>query len=982
MKNQLSTFITNKTLCLLVSVWFSVFLNAQIPGLTQFTLNDGLPSNTIYEITQDAQGNMLFATDYGLSKFDGTNFKNYTIDDGLPDNEILRLFKDSKQRIWLFGFNGEIAYILNNKIYNKTNSSFLKKFKLTSYIHDFLEDSFGNIWFLDANLNLLVLNNKDQIIQFSKIINYSNKSNCYFIEDKFKKVNLITFEDKAFIKRDIFSNNEDWVEIKMTDFTSKEIESVRNKRTSLLRQDDFTSIKIFERLLNKENINQNNLLFKTYLFDNNYWVTGLNTGAFIFYKNDELKNPIPILKDIQTTRAFQDREKNIWVGSISNGVVIFPDNNTISYHFDNQIDNDLYTVDVFNNHIFVGDNYGKIFVIKEKTLEHIKTIHLNSNQLFDRARIGKIHNNKFHFLGNDNYVIIDDLLNVTKIVSKNKLQGDCKNQQSFKNISFDGNSTLISNAGGLFKVDTKTKKTELLHNTRTTTVLKTKSDTIWLGTTKGLQFLYQNKVHKPNLNNDFNTTVITDLKKINNGILIATNSKGLGLLKNDNLTVINKKMGLLSNSIKSVFIAPNNDLWISTNYGLNKVKVDKNFNPILIESYTISEGLNTNDVRNCFVTNEFAYVATSKGLNIIDLKSAKNTFETPSVHINEIFLNNKLISLDGNQVFSSSSNNIQFNYSGISFKSIGNISFKYRLIGLENEWIYTKNNSVRYSSLPFGNYTFELKSITKNGIESSDYYQYSFKIKRPFYHTWFFRIFIILTIFGGLYFWYSSRIKQLKKEKEIEDKISNLRFKALNAQMNPHFINNLLTMIIDLISKGAKEKAVNYLFSFSNLVNLVLHTTKTNLISLEKELSILKYFIELNSLKYENNLVFNINYNDLENEDLEAIKIPPMIIQPIVENCLKHGLDSNHPNPTINLDIIIENDEFLICTITDNGNGLKSTKSNSKDGGVSLENIDERLMLMNEKISSETFLTISNLSDDFPNLAGTKVELKIPLIYL
>ncbi|MDP3352733.1 MAG: two-component regulator propeller domain-containing protein, partial [Flavobacteriaceae bacterium] len=818
MKNRLSIVFSHKTLCLLAGVWFFISTNAQIPGLTQFTLNDGLTSNTIYDISQDSQGNMLFATDFGLSKFDGVNFKNYTIEDGLPDNEILRMFKDSKQRIWLFGFNGNIAYIKDQKIYNKSNTAFLKKFNFSSYIHDFHEDSNGNIWLLDANSNLLVLNYKDQIIKTSTVKNYTNKSQFYFIEDKFKKVNLITYDEKILIKSGSFSNNEDWTEFKISDFLSKDIESTRNKRTTLLRKEDFVSMKIFQRLLNKSNINQNNLLFKTYLFDNNYWVTGLNKGAFIFNKNQQLENPIPILKDYQTTRAFQDREKNIWVGTLSNGVILFPDNNTTSYNFENIIDNDLYTVDVLNNYILVGNSFGKIFVIKEKTLEHIKTINLTNNNFLDRARIGRIYNNEYYFLSSDNYIIINKELDIKKIINKDDLKGDFENQKSFKAISVKENLTLISNAGGIFKVDTKTKKTELVHKGRTTAVLQNQSDTTWFGSTNGLHFIYQNRVHKPELKGDFNSTIITDLENFNNGILIASNSKGLGFLKNGKLSIINRHSGLLSNSIKSVFIAPNNDLWISTNLGLNRVKVDEAFNPISIESYTISEGLNTNDVRNCFVTEHYAYVATSKGLNIIDLKSKKRLISTPTVHIKEIILNNTMIPLDDNQSFSSSNNNIQFNYSGISFKSIGNISFKYRLIGLEKDWIDTKNNSVRYSTLPYGNYTFELKSITKNGIESSKIYQYSFKIKRPFYHTWFFRIIVIIIIFSGLYAWYLTRKKREKREKEIDEKISNLRFKALNAQMNPHFINNLLTMIIDLISKGKKEKAVSYLFSFSNLV--------------------------------------------------------------------------------------------------------------------------------------------------------------------
>ncbi|MDP2088947.1 MAG: two-component regulator propeller domain-containing protein [Flavobacteriaceae bacterium] len=988
MKNRLSIVFTQKTLCLLVGVWFFISTNAQIPGLTQFTINDGLPSNTIYEITQDSQGNLLFATDYGLSKYDGNSFKNFTIEDGLPDNEILQLFKDSKQRIWLIGFNEKIGFLFNNSIFNQENTPFLNQLKFNSLIVDVFEDSKKNIWFLDSNFSVFKLNTENQVSKYNVKTNAGfNEKSKFFLETKSNEVLIATSTSinnfNKIYTLNITKPNENWIELKnLNNISDVQIEKIKQSTSSLLKDLDKDIGKIYNYIIPKNNNSTGNLLFKTYSFDNNYWVTNLNKGAFIFNKNQQLENPIPILQNYQPTRAFQDREKNIWVGTMSNGVVLFPDNNTTSINFENTIDNDLYTVTILNNHIFMGNSSGKILVLNKKTLKHTNTISLNKNQISDRARVGKIHNNKIHLLSNSNYITIDDQLNVTKIVSKDDLKGNCETQKSFKALSFSGNSTLIANAGGIFKANTNTKKTNLVYSNRTTAVLQNKSDTIWFGSTNGLHFLYQNKVQKPDLKGDFNSTIITDLESYNNGILIATNSKGVGFLKNGKLSVINKRSGLLSNSIKTIFVAPNNVLWISTNYGLNSVKIDNDFKPICIDSYTISEGLNTNDVRNCFVTDGFAYVATSKGLNIIDLKSKKNLFEVPTVHINEIILDNNVISLDNNQEFSSNNNNIQFNFSGISFKSIGNISFKYRLIGLEDEWIGTKNNSIRYSTLPFGNYTFELKSITKNGIESTDIYQYSFKIKRPFYHTWIFRIFVILVVFGGLYSWYFKRINDLKKQKEIDEKISNLRFKALNAQMNPHFINNLLTMIIELISKGEKEKALKNLFSFSNLVNLVLQSTKSNLISLQKELSILDYFVELNSLKYQNDLVFKINLNDLNSDDLESVKIPPMILQPIIENCIRHGLESDHPNPTIQIDLAIEDDEFLICTITDNGNGITSTESKSKDGGISLHNIDERLMLMNDKKCSDSFITMNNLSDEFPNLAGIKVELRIPLIYL
>ena len=115
------------TLILIAFLLFSTTLFAQIPGLTQFTTNNGLPSNTIYDIVQDENGFIWFATDYGISKFDGITFKNFTVTDGLPGNEILAFYKDSKNRIWMTAFNGNVGFIQNGQFYNKENLAFLSQ---------------------------------------------------------------------------------------------------------------------------------------------------------------------------------------------------------------------------------------------------------------------------------------------------------------------------------------------------------------------------------------------------------------------------------------------------------------------------------------------------------------------------------------------------------------------------------------------------------------------------------------------------------------------------------------------------------------------------------------------------------------------------------------------------------------------------------------------------------------------------------------
>ena len=139
---------------LLVFILFQYNLLAQIPGFTQFNINNGLPSNTVYDINQDENGFLWIATDYGLSRFDGVNFKNFTISDGLPDNEILKLFRDSQNRIWLIGFNGKIGYLKNYKFFNHNNKELLNELDFNNYVADIFEDSQQNIWLLESLNNI------------------------------------------------------------------------------------------------------------------------------------------------------------------------------------------------------------------------------------------------------------------------------------------------------------------------------------------------------------------------------------------------------------------------------------------------------------------------------------------------------------------------------------------------------------------------------------------------------------------------------------------------------------------------------------------------------------------------------------------------------------------------------------------------------------------------------------------------------------
>ena len=488
-----------------------------------------------------------------------------------------------------------------------------------------------------------------------------------------------------------------------------------------------------------------------------------------------------------------------------------------------------------------------------------------------------------------------------------------------------------------------------------------------------------NKIEKYNLGVKFNNSIIYSLVESPYGLLIGSNSFGLGLLNNGEFNSYSTSDGLLSNYIKSIYVWNGKSIWLATYLGLNKIHLDKNNTIVSIKSYTISDGLFSNDVRDCIITNSKVYVATSKGVNVIDLSKEENSKLSPIIQLNKVLVNNIPINKNKSQIFDYTQNNFEFDFSGISFKSLGNIHYKYKLKGLEKNWVETKNNTVRYAELPDGEYTFEAYSIAKNIEQSKNNISFSFRITPPFHKTWWFAILMIGFLLVTLYLYFNQRAIRIKKENEIKENISNLRYKALNSQMSPHFINNLIVNINNSMTRDNYKTVEKGIHNFGKLVNLVLKSTKLNLISLEDELNMVNSYIELEKLRFSN-LNYKLNTSTLSKEDLEFTLVPPMIIQPIVENSIKHGFTDKEKLNEISLHIYIEKDDYLICEITDNGQGIKEKLDQRKSKGISIQNIQERLELVSDNAKKEQFIITENVYDEFSKLAHVKVTIKIPLL--
>jgi tetratricopeptide (TPR) repeat protein len=229
-------------------------------------------------------------------------------------------------------------------------------------------------------------------------------------------------------------------------------------------------------------------------------------------------------------------------------------------------------------------------------------------------------------------------------------------------------------------------------------------------------------------------------------------------------------------------------------------------------------------------------------------------------------------------------------------------------------------------------------------------------------------------------------IQKLSSEKaksELQQQTIELEMRALRAQMNPHFIFNSLNSINRFILQNNRKKASEYLTKFSKLIRLILQNSQTSMISLENELESLQLYLELEALRFDNHFDYAIT---LENDlDISSIKVPPLIIQPYVENAIWHGLMHKEEKGLLQIELFML-DEMLACKITDNGIGrMKSAALKSKPASthksMGMQITATRIEMLQRENKSNASIKITDLMLPDGTAGGTEVLLTIPVCY-
>lgn len=334
-----------------------------------------------------------------------------------------------------------------------------------------------------------------------------------------------------------------------------------------------------------------------------------------------------------------------------------------------------------------------------------------------------------------------------------------------------------------------------------------------------------------------------------------------------------------------------------------------------------------------------------------------------------------------------SQNFFSLRLSTINYNNPEEYKLSYRLLGLNDAWITSTNREAVFTNIDGGKYTFEARLLDKYDQPLPARYVLPLKIIPPFWQTWWFKLLSILfvVIIGATY--YLIRVRSIQREAALtmafNKRIANMELTTLRAQMNPHFLFNSLNSIRYQILTNQKEEADRYLLKFSRLVRLILNNSRQQLIYLKDELEALALYIELESSRFDHKFTYELKIED--SVDIEHLKIPPILIQPFVENAIWHGLMQKSSAGKVMIDIK-KTDKLLIIKVEDDGIGrekakeLKS-KTAEKRQSMGIEITGNRLEIIEKIYGIECRAELIDLKNEAGEACGTAVFITLPLIY-
>jgi ligand-binding sensor domain-containing protein/two-component sensor histidine kinase len=966
----------------------TLLVKAQNYSFVKYSNNEGLPQSQVTAIHQDSSGYLWIGTLGGLSRFNGSIFKNYTPEHGLYNNRVSSI-------------NG-----INDKLYigHEGGISILHNDSLTS----------------------LSLPTENNIVQVKKIIVFNNRiliitNGLGLFEIDGKRIkpvkyldtnqvpigNLLKVRDAKVVLDELYLATQKGI---YTLNQSNQIKTVTTLKNNSYSGITYYKNKIYTCSYNGNIIEINpiskeykllhtssNLRYRQlFIFNDQIWLNAKNGVEKLDISGKQLmvfssENGLQT-QDINS--VFIDREANIWFGSSGKGLLKLTGEAFTYFNKQSGLSSDLilsvletkegdYYFSSYDNGITLKEKKGakKVVSINSQniwcSLENKKGDILfgTSNGLYrltnkvSTQKIDKVsafttkvsalyetEPNKIYIAGQHGFgILTQDSLTVVS----NELTKDSE----IKGFTWHKNTLYVLGQTALFKYTAQKLERIKLDQPYTFSSITKIGDKIFIGSEQGLYQLKENKLIQIYLSNKTSANNVTFLNKQSNNLYIGTN---------DGLFIFNIQT-------KS-----------KIHFGINEGLID----------------LETNINSSYFDRDGYFWFGTSNGLMRLDLSKSKDVFNTalPLLTVANISLSksNKdvLTYAEGVDKNGLPKNlKIPFKYNGLSVTLDGlylsnpkSLKYATKLNDEEDAWSnLTEDKTINLASLSYGRYTLSAFAETQDGKKSKPL-NFTFEILPPYYaKTWFIGLCLAVLLVLSLLLikLNGNRIIKEQKRKQLEEKLryqtrlSKLEQQSLNASMNRHFIFNSLNSIQYYINANDKLSANTFLTRFAKLIrqNLDSSNTKNGLLNLREELDRLALYMDLEKMRFSNKFTYTINIEN--NIDTEAIEVPGMLLQPFAENSIIHGVlprQDSEGQVTIN---IKENTSNYVIEILDNGVGIKNSQEQKKTtagdhNSQGMEITSKRISIM-QKLSNRKMELIGpqQINNQYGILNGTAVIINI-----
>ncbi len=948
-----------------------------------FTTNDGLPSNYVYKCVEDNKGFLWVATDAGIARFDGKYFQIFTTQQGLPDNEVLSVFKENNGTIWVNCFKQNPAYFdeAQNRFINIEGDSSLKKIKGTQFMYGYpLTD--GGVMFYTEYGTFVVKNKKvKEFTTYEKEYHFlidKSKNNIQFkwglhcvdpILKKYvskiiaikenKTIDSIQLGEPSIIKAPVIipATNEDKFYLFYP--FNKKCFVYANFKTN------FPDVKVDSITIpytyNGFDITQSSLNFYS------------KTGKIYEYNKNTLQQQLVMSGNYTPNSMYNDGKGNVWVCTIDKGLILYKHNSISSITLPDDFKNkNFLSIACKQNGVLLAGNYNGEIIETDGGKFIVHTSAKNGEILLRQRKIIVSQKKVFSFSESGIFI------NYTKQITSEKL-GTIYAKNA---INYNDSIIIFSNNSRVYRLNTITENITILHDIdkRITTLIKEKDGSIDYGSVGGLyKYDFSKNTIFPLLqNNSLCKERITGLSISQDNILwMATSSNGIVAIKDDKVLLhLTEKQGIINNSGRCVVSAKSGQIWLGTVAGISKINYQLQENKInySIQNLTVNDGLCSNVFNEILYQNDTIYAATANGISVIPTNISVSKFNIP-VHLISVTINQRDTNIATNYNLNYNQQNIELQFAGIELG--GHFKTLQYIINNNADWI-TLTENVLALQLSNGKHHIQVRAIDVNGNISNKILTIVFKIATPFYKALWFWLLCFASIFGIAFYFIQKRNKQNHQQKldalENKQRLAQIEMQAIKAQINPHFIFNCLNSIKSLNYQERYAEADSYTDKFSILLRNVLDFSSQQTISLEQELDYIKNYVELEQLRFGEKLQFELSIDSIINQ--KNIQIPALLLQPFVENAIRHGIGNLVKEKGVLKLNIVQQDNYLIVSIDDNGVGREKAMQLNKNKidyhqskGIALSN--RRLELYNIEC-----LVIDKKSDNSDS-AGTCIKLKV-----